>query len=163
MKLLLTTIALTAASGSAAAWQTSIAKDDFSGKATTVHTAVSKNSLRLEFPYQGKNHGRVYILQRDPQTASVYISLDKGQINCPIDYCAVAVKVGDAEPRNFVVNPMGGGNNSEVSFSYPPALLDELQGAKSFRVRLEVYANGYQTLDFAGVKPLPVDLTTLRR
>lgn len=154
---------LATASSTALAWQTKVHKDDFSGTNTTSHSLVSKNSLRLEFPYQGKNHARLHILQREPKSASIYISIDKGQINCPIDYCAVAIKVGDADPRNFVVKPTGGGNNNEISLSYPPALLDELQQAKRFRVRLEVYANGYQTLDFETPRDLPVDLRLIAR
>jgi hypothetical protein len=160
-RLFLLLIGLTTALTSAEAWDQRMERDNFTGTSSTIITAASKNTLRLQFPYQGRNRGRIQVAVDEHGAPTVYLSIEKGQIQCPIDYCAVAIKFGSKEPRNFVVKPSDlAGDFSYVRFSYPPAVLEELATSKDFVARIEVFGNGYQDLVFQN--KIPLDISKMR-
>lgn len=141
---------------SAHAWKTEKSTDSFTGKTSTIQTSTSTNSLRLSFPYQGKNHAHLVVVTPQGEAPMVFLEIDKGQIACDPSYCAVAVKFGNLEPRNFVVEESGTpGDNTYVRFIYTPEILEALAQEPNFIVRFPVYGDGRIDATFKNKTALP--------
>ena len=132
-----------------AGWVYTMERDKMTDKQQRWAEVRSGNSLRLEFPYNGTNHGRIYVRQRDGKPVEVFVNIDKGQILCSsYDGCNAVVRFDDDAPQTFQsVGPAD--HSSETIFIRNTALfMARASKAKRILVQLNLYKGGSPVLEF---------------
>lgn len=155
MKLIFLAAALAFSGEVCADWQYSNDADAMSGK--TEHNAAlrSTNSLTLDFPYKGKNHGTLDIRQHPRYGLDVILSIEKGQFLCP-SYrgCTVMVKFDDKPPLQYSGTGPADHSSTVIFIKNQPRFIAEAKKAKRILVQANIYQSGAPVLEFASLKPL---------
>ncbi len=111
-------------------------------------TTQSLNSLSLDFPYRGENHGQLILRTRPDTGFDLMISIDKGQILCGISSCYLKVKF-DANPSyEAKFSPSQSHDSSIVFADNPEALEKEIRKGKRMKIELPLYRSASQVLEF---------------
>ena len=156
MKKILTIIMFLAFSGHALAdWRYAQTDDKMTGKSGEYAELESNNSLQLEFPYTGKNYGRIAIRRHPRFGTNAFVLVDKGQIQCAsYDECHVLVKFDDAAPIKWSVSKPEDHSTDVVFFNNEKSFIAKAKKAKRILVSIVFFRSGSQILEFYTSKPL---------
>jgi len=144
---------LLVASSLAWAWKVDRSVDRMTGSVTVASTLRSVNSLKLAFPYHGKNHGYITIGGTDGAQSVVIVGIDKGQMLCFQD-CSIQANFDDSEIVTFYARSPSDHSSDYVILERPEYFLDWINGAKKIMIRIDVYQGGAPVLEFRQTKAL---------
>ncbi len=111
-------------------------------------TTQSLNSLSLDFPYRGENHGQLILRSRPTKGFDLMISIDKGQILCGISNCYMRVKFDDNPSYETEFSQSQSRNSTIVFAENPEALEKKIRKAKRMKIELPLYRSPAQVLEF---------------
>lgn len=124
-------------------------------KETRTASIKSTNSLELDFPYKGKNHGSLQVRRHPRHGLNVIFIIDKGQLQCgSYNGCNVVIRFDDLPAATF----SGAGpadNSSNVIFIKNSAkFIAQATKAKKILVQANIYQEGAPVLQFDSKTPL---------
>ncbi len=138
----------------AAEWSYSETEDKMSGDMTKLASVRSDNSLSLDFPYKGVNHGTLAVRQRGRELV-VMFQIDKGQILCSAySSCEVRVRFDDDKPMVFTGAPAKSGDSNVVFINNEAGFVRAATKAKRIFVQPTIYQNGSPVLEFSFAEAL---------
>lgn len=145
-----------ATSGAAMAdWKYDATTDKMTGKSGRTASLTSENSLALDFPYRGTNHGHLTVRQHPKYGLDVVLQVQKGQILCS-SYagCPVEIKFDDAKPVRFSGTEPADHSSDTVFINNPEKFIAAAQKAKTILVQVNMYQAGAPVLEFKSSTPL---------
>lgn len=161
MKSIVCLIAMTLAASANAAWQYQQQEDKMTSEKVQFAYMESNNSLNLSFPYAGKNHGKLTVRQKGKKNLDVYLSIEKGQIICPISIgCKIQVRFDDGKPMEFSGSPPADHDSTVIFLNDEQRFVKAASKAKQILVQVNIYQSGSPILEFHSGKPLePLEWT----
>jgi hypothetical protein len=108
----------------------------------------SINSIRLAFPYEGRNHGNLFVLEHPHHGRNVIFTVDKGQILCRRGDCAVTVRFDKGAAQIFRANPSPDGSSKVVFLQEREQFIAAASKAKSILLQATMYQAGGQLFEF---------------
>lgn len=135
-------------------WNYDVSTDKMSGKKTRTASVRSINSLHLDFPYSGENHGHLVIRQHPQYGVDVILTVDKGQILCEVYTCKLRIRFDDGSAQNFTMAPSADHSSTVVFAKHPSWAIKHLSKAKNVLVQVPMYQEGNQVLTFRVTSPL---------
>lgn len=156
MKGLLTSAlcALFASAASAGQWVYDSSVDKMTSKATHAAIISSDNTLSLKFPYAGKNHAAIFVRQQPRDGLNVLLSIDKGQLQCDLDGCAISVRFDDAPPQRWSMSRAADHSSTVLFFNNAQKFVQQLKKARRVLVQATFFQNGDQIMEFSATEPL---------
>lgn len=127
-------------------WYYDNEEDGMSGKRIGYAAVRSDNTLSLDFPYQGAQHGKLAVRHHPKWGKSVIVSIEEGQILCSSYECPVRIRFDDGQPVTYTGNEPS--DNSTETVFLPYSVAKKLQTAKRVKVEINLYQNGAQVLEF---------------
>lgn len=122
--------------------------DPMTGKETITKRVTSDSSLRLDFPYHGRNYGALHV-RRSPQYGTdVYVTIERGQLVCGFDGCTVQVRFDDGKAVTYRANGPTDHSSTALFLSPANAFIRAAKTARRIRVQMTVYEAGEQVLEF---------------
>ena len=137
-------------------WRYDRSDEGMSGKAVISAQVTSTNTINLDFPYSGSQHGTL-TLRRHPRWGNdVIFRIERGQILChSYGDCTINVKFDDGKVIRLNGNPPED-NSSEVVFIPGfSTFTKQLPNAKRVKIEVSLYQAGNQVFEFdvSGFKP----------
>jgi hypothetical protein len=117
-----------------------------SGKKTYTAYIRSENTLNLDFPYQGEQHGTLIIRKSARNGNDVFVTIEQGQIMCSTYECPVRIRFDDSAPATYTGTEPAD-NSSETVF-LPYSVVRKIQSSKRVRVEFNLFHNGVGMLEF---------------
>lgn len=146
---------LAAGAAAAAHWSYDEATDRMTDAKNRTASVASSNSLSLEFPYQGVNHGRFMVRQHPQYGLDVLLVIDKGQFQCyRMDGCVIQIRFDSGPAGRYGFVPADGGKANVVFAKSAKPLIERLKKAKTALVQVPIYGAGAQVLEFTFDTPL---------
>lgn len=135
-------------------WRYKVQVDKMSGHKSEQATLTSSNQLRLGFPYNGTNRGLLLVTQLTEDQPHVGVGIERGQISCPPDPCAIRIRFDDQPPRRVSGSVDNSGPSSLMILSADNDDLKDFRKAKKIMVELPLFREGSQVLEFHPTTPL---------
>lgn len=134
----------------AASWSYDTRSDPMTGKETKSAWVDSDNSLSLDFPYAGRNHGLLQVRRHPKYGLDVIVSIEKGQLMCrSYEPCRIAVRFDDRKPVTFTGYPSADQDSTVVFLEPESRFIESAKKAKRILVQLTLYRGGDQVLIFS--------------
>lgn len=131
-------------------WGYSEYADEMGRGRVYVNMIESTNTISLDSPYQGAQHGTLALREHPQYGKNVYISIEKGQLLDSDFHSKVLVRFDNDKPVSFPsVRPAD--LSSETLFLRGNAFsvfLNRLKTAKKLKIEVPVYQAGNQVLEF---------------
>ena len=146
---------LSVATGAGFCWEYEASVYKMTSKRTQIAMLESADSLKLPFPYQGRNTGGLMIRRHPTQGIGVIFSIGQGQMTCPsFQPCAVNVRFdNDAAIRFAGTNPSDR-RSTAVFLSDGAKFIAKAKAARTILVETTYYKGGNQVLTFKSAEPL---------
>lgn len=136
-------------------WQYLAQEDKMTGKPSKRAYLESNNTLALDFPYNGRNHGILQVRKDPKHGTNVLVRVEKGQILCrSYEPCTISVRFDSAQPVRFSGVGSGDHDSKIVFFNSEPKFIAAAKKAKKILIQLTMYQAGEQVLEFQSSKPL---------
>ncbi len=132
----------------AQSWRYETAVDRMSGREVSLAAVESSNTLSLQFPYAGKNHGEIVVRRHPRSGLNVLVRIDKGQIRCSYSDCTALVRFDDGRAITYAASRPSDGSSDTIFIDDARGFLERARKAKSILVQLEFFRNGQQILEF---------------
>lgn len=140
---------------SQASWTYNSSEDKMTGKTQMSATTTSANTLSLDFPYAGKNHGHLTVRQHPRQGLGVVFMIDKGQILCSrATSCNVIVRFDEGTPITFTGSEAASHDTTLVFLNNPQRFINQASKAKRIFVQPTLFRQGSPVLEFYTPTPL---------
>lgn len=156
MKTIIATLAaLLACTTASADWQYQDSADQMTSKRTSFARLESNNSLDLDFPYKGRNHGTLTVRQHPRYGQNVIFEIDQGQIMCShYRGCSVIVRFDDQPPVTFSGTEPADNSPTAIFINNGGRFISAASKARKILVQVGLFHNGSQVLEFHSAKPL---------
>lgn len=135
-------------------WRYSKDVDQMTGKARVIAELESNNQLDLDYPYKGRNFGRLYVVQKPGRKLEVLFIIERGQLVCPIEDCAVTIRFDEQTAQRFSVVPPDDHSSTVLFINSTSSFIAKAKKAKRILVAATVYQSGTPVLEFRSVEPL---------
>ncbi len=142
----------------AGSWEISGSTNQMTDEKIETATLRSDNSLRLNFPYQGRNFGRISVT-RVGDKSLVMVGIERGQILC-LQGCSFTARFDDSVPVHFEARPASDMSTDYVVVERSDQFVEWLQGAKKIIIRLDLFQAGSPLLVFSQRRALPQSQNT---
>ena len=109
---------------------------------------VSTNTLSFNFPYQGAQHGMLYLRVHPRYGENVILAIEKGQFLTGIDGCNVIVRFDDDQPITFWATRPSDLSTTMVFLNNYQQFVKELMRAKKVKIEAPYYQEGNKVLEF---------------
>ena len=146
-----TIVALVTALGASSArtqWRYQFESDDMTGKRIDFAIVESTKSLKLGFPYQGENRGRLGVRQSPRHGTDVYLEIDKGQFVCGVSECAVLVRFDEQQPVRFTAVRPADHSSTMLFLSPAQRFIASAKKASTIRAQANIFQEGAPILEF---------------
>lgn len=130
-------------------WSYQFDEDRMTGAVTARAVVSSGNTISLDFPYAGAQHGRL-MLRRHPRWGNdVAFSIEKGQLLCNSwDGCQVKVRFDDGRPFNVHAVEPEDGSSQTLFLSDYRKLESSIATAATMLIEVPLYKAGTQVFEF---------------
>lgn len=139
---------LVAASAASAQWSYKALADPMNGGQTNTAAVESQDSLKLAFPYSGKNHGRFIVRQHPRHGLDVIFQVDKGQLMCRVSGCSLLVKFDDGKPIAFAAVGADDNASNVIFLTNSKRFVESARKASRILAQPTLFQNGSQVLTF---------------
>ena len=146
-------VMLVSSSAGAATWKYKSTLDEMSGKSGPQAYAVSDNSLKLNFPYQGPNETYIVIRDHPQDGLEVVFAIHNGQILCHSD-CSVKVRFDDGPVIEFAATRSSDQDPKVIFIDDAEKFVAAASEAKLILIQPSLYRNGTPVLRFKFSQPL---------
>ena len=111
-------------------------------------TTKSINSLNLDFPYNGKNHGEIILRNSKKYEIEILFSIDKGQILCDVSVCRGKIKFDSSPSIKFIGGKSVDRRSDIIILQKDEHLIELLKSSKKVLIEIPLYREGNQILEF---------------
>lgn len=154
-KFIIAFIALQTSFIASASWDYAEETDAMTSKRTVIAYLQSSNTLDLDFPYKGKNHGVLQVRQHPKYGLDVIFSVEKGQLQCNrYQGCAIEVRFDDGPAMTFSANEPADNSSTHVFLQNAKRFIASASKAKRILVQVTMFRNGSPVLEFRSANPL---------
>lgn len=127
-------------------WQYDQLIDKMTSKTTKFAYVMSRESLDLEFPYDGRNYGELTL--RKKEGLDIYLKIDKGQITGGYDNKFIKVRFDEQDPITFSYSEPQDGSSNIIFINNELKFLSKLKKSNKVLISLPLYHAGNQILEF---------------
>jgi len=142
-------------------WSYSQRKDDMSAGNVSHASVRSLNAVNFDFPYNGLQHGTIFLRTHPRHGKHLIFQIEKGQINC-VSYedCNVLIRFDDGQAATFKAVAPDDGSNETIFIRDYHGFVGKMLKAKRVRVSVSIYNQGnpvftFDVSDFTQSKYLP--------
>jgi len=136
-------------------WSLHDSLDPMTGSTQKSMHLVSRNSLSLDFPYQGENKARLTVRQHPRHGLDVIFRVEKGQMLCNSSRCSVLVRFDDNKPIIFSGTESSDNSSRLIFINDTKRFIDQAKKATQILIQVDFFQNGVQMLEFESKDPLP--------
>jgi hypothetical protein len=133
-------------------WSYDQTTDKMTGKVTRRACLDSADQLQFNFPNAGGTQGTICLQKGQSLEAS--FKIDKGQVMCGLEGCAVRIAVDGGTPFPFNGSESPNHDSKFIVFDSYPRMLAIAKKATQIKVEVRYYQEGSQTLTFEPSQPL---------
>jgi hypothetical protein len=108
----------------------------------------SINTVEFDFPYQGSQHGTLYLRSHPRYGKDILLSIQKGQFLSGIDGCKVLVRFDDGKPQTFRANKPSDHSSTTLFISNNGKFIAGLKQAKQVMIEAEFFHHGNKIFVF---------------
>ncbi len=138
-----------------AQWSYETEQDKMTSKVKKTAVIKSDNSMDLDFPYKGKNHGWIQVRQHPQWGLDVIFLIDKGQIICnSYQGCPIQVRFDEGKVQTFEGTKPADHSSTAVFLNNPKRFIQSASKAKRILIQANIYKSGSQVLEFVAPQPL---------
>jgi hypothetical protein len=150
MKSVFLVFLLIATDGQAAAqWVYSESFHKMTSKTLENAQIESANSLALDFPYKGKNHGTLWVVQLPKGRVNVAFQIEKGQLQCTsYSGCNLVIRFDDAPAVTFSATGAADNSSETIFINSTSRFIAMASKAKKIMVQPTIYKGGSPVLEF---------------
>lgn len=130
--------------------------DKMYGDKTRTGSIKSETKIQLKPPYSGKNAAWLHVTSLPNGDYGVSISLEKGQILCPIN-CEVVARFDGSSVMSFKARSPADLSTSSVHINRGGNFFDWMAKSKEMMVQVLLYQHGEQVLEFKLQEPPALD------
>ena len=105
-------------------------------------TAVSANSVRFDFPYQGEQRARLTLREHPRRGKDVMLSIERGQFLAGILGSDVLVRFDDGRPQTFRARGAADHSTTTIFISGYPKFVENLKRSKRVMIEAPIYREG---------------------
>lgn len=135
-------------------WHYSTQEDKMTDKEIKHAISESDNSISLDFPYQGRNHGNLNV-RRHPQWGTDFMFyVDKGQLSCGVYDCDATIRFDNDKPMKIKANRPADRDSTLMFLKPAGSLISRASKANRIIIQVGMYRSGQQTFEFKFEKPL---------
>lgn len=127
-------------------WEYHQSTDEMTSKPIKFAQIMSKESLDLDFPYEGLNYGQLTLRKKDG--LNIYLGIDKGQISGGYDNKFITVRFDEEKPIRFSYSEPQDGSSNVIFIDNEVKFLSKLKKSKKTLISLPLYQAGNQILEF---------------
>lgn len=133
----------------ASPWMYDASSEGLSDKPVRRALVISSNTVNLDFPYAGAQHGRLQMRKHPRWGNDVIFSIERGQILChAYGDCRVGVRFDDGKISRVTGTPPSDNSSETVFIPLYSTFLKQLKTAKRVRIEVQIYQGGSQVFDF---------------
>lgn len=137
-------------SPSKGSWSYSDTEDQMGRGRIHLASVESNNTISLDFPYEGEQHGRLVLRQHPKHGNDVYLTIERGQLLDSEYNSPVVARFDDDRPLSFATSGPSD-HSTETLFLRGNAFtqfVNRLKTAKTVRIEAPVYQGGNQVFVF---------------
>lgn len=151
MKKIIGLILLAAATASHAGigWLATSDAEKMSGKKSSKSFVISENSLAFGFPYGGENMGFLTVRQHPQYGLDVIVAIQKGQMLCGYNDCAVNVKFDDGPSTRYGATAPADHSSTSLFLDNTQRFISGAKKAKKILIQFNAYKEGAPILEFS--------------
>ena len=110
---------------------------------------VSSNTIALDFPYNGPQHGSLVLQVHKGTSSQVRLDLERGQFLCSSwDGCTVKVRFDDGDAMTLQAAPPRDHGTTTLFLDGYSRFMARLTKAKRDRISAGIFRNGNPAFDF---------------
>lgn len=132
-------------------WRKETVVDELSQRPITYLSAQSRETVNLAFPYQGEQRAEPVFREHPQHGSEAYLTLERGQIVCPIGRCTVDIAFDDEEPTSWRSTDAADHSSNIVFFRNHARLRRRVEEAREVRVAITLFRQGTHTFTFLGL------------
>jgi hypothetical protein len=122
--------------------------DDMLKKPIKFASVKSINELRFGFPYQGSQRATLTLRTHPRFGRNVMFSVERGQLLCGVENCAVSVKFDEGKPQRFTASEPSDHSTTTLFIENYDRFLASARKAKKVYIAAEFYQEGNNVLEF---------------
>ena len=130
-------------------WTYTKSEDKMSGRRISQATIRSTNEVNFDFPYSGKQKGRLSIRNHPRFGDDIIFSIDRGQlVGDPLAKKTATVRFDDTEPIEYALNDSNDHGTTTVFFVNNEGFYSKLVSSNRVRISIPVYQEGNPIFEF---------------
>lgn len=122
--------------------------DEMTDAETYYATVESENEVEFEFPYNGGSTLGLTLRKSPKFGTDVYIKISKGQFMSSISGVPVSLRIDSEKAFKTTANGASDGSSDVLFLSNAKSLIKKLKTAKTLKVEVEFFQEGYRTFTF---------------
>lgn len=129
-------------------WGYDVDTDKMRGTKVYYAGTASINNADFQFPYNGESHLHIQIRKMNDKN-EVLLTIDKGQFDCGMDDCIVAIKFDNEAIKNYSFGEADSGRN-DVLFLHSDvnAFINKLKKSNTVTVEPKFFQEGKRQFEF---------------
>lgn len=133
----------------AAKWSYRTSTDEMTSRTTRLATIQSENTINLDFPYEGEQHGTLVIRNHPSYGRDVIFRIREGQLQCPsYSGCTVRVRFDEHSPRSWSAGGPSDNDTTVLFIRNYSGFLSQLRRSEIVRIQPEIYQAGAPVFEF---------------
>ena len=129
-------------------WQYSESTDQLTQKKIKIASAISKNTVNFQFPYDGTQRASLNVRSHPKWGREIYISLNKAHFLCSFRGCNVSVRFDDKAPqRYYAVEPADHSTNTLFIKGFNKFVANAKK-SKKIMIETQFYKEGSRVFKF---------------
>lgn len=129
-------------------WNYSESEDQMGRGKVKFARVQSSNQFNLEFPYQGPQRATLILRNSPKHGREVMFTIEKGQLLCRFDGCAVNVRFGEGKPQRFYATGTSDHSNDTLFLNGHDRFVANAKKVKVLRIEAEFYQAGNIVTEF---------------
>lgn len=128
-------------------WEFSHLVDEMTGDSIHVASLKSKNYVTLDFPYNGKTFGSLYIRNNGGNDDVMFV-IDQGQYTSNYKVDSWMIKFDDNDPVKYRILEPESGSSETLFISPEDSFIEKLNVSDSVKIQVSFYEYGNHTYTF---------------
>lgn len=131
------------------AWDYNEHEDQMTSKKIISANTFSINTINLDFPYRGQQHGKLTLRNHPRYGKDIIFRIEKGQIICDsFDECNVLVRFDDKEPQLYKAIGSDDNDFTILFIKNYQKFVENMLKSKKLLINVSIFGNAYNTFEF---------------
>ena len=128
-------------------WSWAYQVDEMTNDSIRMASIRSNNFVSLDFPYEGKTYGTIYI-RSIGESNDVMFVIDRGQYTSEYKVDSWQVKFDDNDPLTYKIIEPSSGSSETLFLSPQKSFIENVNNSDSTKIQVSLYEYGNHTFTF---------------